>query len=353
MSNSLRITGPWEVRTPSTSLPFQKAACSISCLLRFNAFGNGYSGTLFGGDLFQVFMGQQFAGTLNAMPLAFGAGYPLYYQLPFQIGTVYHVALVWNAAGTSSIYVNNYNGTAVQTAQSALNSTSGGASYLKLGFFDQTLSTIDYQISNLAVWGSYALTSADVIALRNQTSTPMQIGSGSIAWWTLSGTPGATPAFTDAGFQDHGNAGLSYTSFFSGSAANAVYAAPLVYVPPTAIVPYVAKSGKMVPFFATATGSTTLQNITAVAQDPTIQVQWGGSGALHTVSKWGPLWAPSTNELPFAMYQIACGPVESVVVQNRGHGYSSSPSASASGGGGSGCTLGTPVVMNVVKVRAE
>ncbi len=332
MSNSLHITGPWEIRTPTTNVAQQRPVASISCTLKINSFGGSHAGKLFGAGAFQVFVGQEFTGAVNVMPLCFGAGYPLYYHWLFVPGTVYPVALVWNAAGVSSIWVN---GIEVQSVTSGVNSTGGTNDYLRLGIFDSS-SPIDYQIADLAIWDEYALTQSDVIALRDRTKTPSQVGSGQLSWWSLSGTLGATPTVSDPGFVATGT-GLTF-GMIVGTAANAVYGGPLVYVPPTTVSPYVSKNG-LVNFFCLSTGSGVIQNVTDVAQDPTIQVQFGGSGSLHTVAAWGPVWAPTTKILPFVSYHVACGYVSEVVVQNGGTGYSGLASATASG-----CVFGLPVI---------
>jgi hypothetical protein len=122
----------------------------------------------------------------------------------------------------------------------------------------------------------------------------------------------------------------------------AFYAGTILYAAPTTVTPYVTKNG-MVAFIATDSHAGIPAPVTAVATDPTIQVQFGGGGSPRAVTKVGPFWAPVTHVLPFAMYQVACGPVASVVVQKPGQGYTS-PTASWTGGGGSGLVLGTPVV---------
>jgi hypothetical protein len=100
----------------------------------------------------------------------------------------------------------------------------------------------------------------------------------------------------------------------------------------TVIQAYVSKSGGNCFFFAV---SGTPQKVTNITAHPTVSVNG------TAVPIWGPIWAPSSNNLPFAMYQLNCGPVRSVIVQQGGSGYSA-PVATVSGGGGSGCVLGAP-----------
>jgi hypothetical protein len=88
-----------------------------------------------------------------------------------------------------------------------------------------------------------------------------------------------------------------------------------------------------------------VSNVIRVAAEPTISVQFGGTGAHHAVSTWGPVWTQESLVVPWAAWQLLCGPVPSVIVQVPGSGYSNSPSTTISGGGGgSGLTLGTPLV---------
>ena len=78
-----------------------------------------------------------------------------------------------------------------------------------------------------------------------------------------------------------------------------------------------------------------------MASAPTIQVQFGGTGSFSTVKTWGPVGSPISQVLPWAAWQLLCGPVQSIVIQKAGAGYVA-PTASASGGGGTGLVLGPP-----------
>ena len=83
--------------------------------------------------------------------------------------------------------------------------------------------------------------------------------------------------------------------------------------------------------------------VQSVTADPTIKVQFGGTGTAETVQTWGPWWAPVSQCAPFAAWVLQCGPVASLRINNPGSNYTA-PSVSASGGGGSGLTFGTPVL---------
>ena len=99
-----------------------------------------------------------------------------------------------------------------------------------------------------------------------------------------------------------------------------------------------------------STSAGAIQAVSSIAANPTVQVNFGGSGSPQPVQAQGPYWLPvttGTSTATYVTYQLSCGPVQSVVVQNGGTGYVS-PSVSASGGGGSGATFGSPVLSSGV-----
>src|SRR5262249_31741922 len=138
--------------------------------------------------------------------------------------------------------------------------------------------------------------------------------------------------------------GNNFISPITGNSSVATYAGPLVYAPPTAVNAYVSKSGQTAYFFTTSAANGTLQNVTNVNSSPTISVQFGGPGTPQPVQSQGPYWIPvfnsgaAPNSPPFVTYQLSCGPIQSVIVQNGGSGYASAPTVSITGGGGSGAT---------------
>jgi hypothetical protein len=97
---------------------------------------------------------------------------------------------------------------------------------------------------------------------------------------------------------------------------------------------YVSKSGLTAYMFALNGGA--LQYPTQVVTQPTFAVNG------NVVQSQGPWWSPIRNQLPYVTYQLSCGTVSSIVIDNGGSGYVS-PTATAPG-----CVLGTPAVISGV-----
>jgi len=355
-SSSLRITGAIALATPSDSTNFfasqpiasMLATIKLNSSVPLNQYLYLLAAGVAGPNVYASFI--QPWTTANQLFLCnnLGANGALGYALNVLPGGTYSIAATWNAGNLSSIWVNDYNGTPVFSTTAAAGTYAANYQLILGQFYNAGMTAWgDYQIQDLAISPSYALTAADVLAYRNQAKTPLQIDA-SFSWWPLGGgTIGATPTLSDAGLQDQNARAVNFNSLLGGSLSNAVYAAPIAYVAPTTVVPQVTKSGKLTMFVAVDTGSQIPRQVTAVASNPTINVQFGGVGSPEAIATWGPVTSIGSS-LPhrdaFAAYQNICGPVESIVVQKGGANYSSSPSASISGGGGSGCTLGTPVV---------
>ena len=130
----------------------------------------------------------------------------------------------------------------------------------------------------------------------------------------------------------------------AGDSSQTSYAVVGGYANSWTISPAYAGSSNAMAASATLVTVNPLQVIQSITSAPTINVQFGGVGSAEAVHTWGPIWSPISQKLPLAAWQLQCGPVSAIVVQNGGQGYSASPSASTSGGGGSGLTFGTPVV---------
>ena len=113
-------------------------------------------------------------------------------------------------------------------------------------------------------------------------------------------------------------AGTTYTiNPVYGGSSNAVAAAPT-----------------MLPYTPTSV-------IQTVASNPTFSVQWGGEGSPQAIEIWAnPVYTPATLQWPFAVYQLLCGGVASVLVQSPGHSYSASPTLTQSGATGTPPTFG-------------
>jgi hypothetical protein len=139
--------------------------------------------------------------------------------------------------------------------------------------------TGNFTLDDVGIWNGYVLTQADVIALRDGTSTPAQIGEGA-TWrgeWTLAGTSGQNASPGDPG---QSTTGCSFTSV-SGT-GTAVYAAPLIFSPPVNVqTAYIATSGKTVGIsFRTTSGASTTP--TAILTPPSLTINGGTPVALAT-----------------------------------------------------------------------
>jgi len=286
------------------------------------------------GDACVLFSGSS-PTQINCFVYSSGGG--LHYYLTPVVGEVYFIAISFSPAGVT-MYVN---GEAVATGGSGTPSNTSPTS-LQIG--QAAPYAVDFSLAQMAFWDGYALTQANAISLRDGT-LPSAISSGDLAaYWTLSGTLGATPTIGDAGLNDASGNGNNFLTQ-TGTPTLATYGGALVYTPPTLVTAYVTKSGQTACFFALSNATpSTVQAINTVSSNPTISVQFGGAGSPRVVQIQGPYL---NNYTPFAIAQLSCGSVQSVVVQNGGSSYTS-PSASVSGGGGSGCILGTPVLSSGV-----
>ncbi len=302
---SLRVTGQWNVQTASSTLLASQPTISISFFIQYNtipATGNRLIDTTNQSAIVNI--------TTSGK-----ASYPVYgtsggvgsYNATIVTGQVYHVAVTWNQSlNRRRIYVD---GSLVSSGLAATAYGSSTSQWLQVGseLVGSGSSNVDYQIANLAIWQGYELTGTDVAGLCNAIYTPGNlIGSASgiaqppTSWWLLGDATSGTPSVTDYSFTDIGSsAAHSFSTFSSGAgtASNASYAAPLVYVSPITITPCVTRSGQLAVFFATATNSAT----TAIGG--TVSVS-RGSAALTTSVVQPPVVAPPALPLVWINSQL-------------------------------------------------
>ncbi len=330
---SIQWDASWDVISSGTNLMANQTVCSLSCFVKVNSF-TYVSGTIpiaSGGSwaISVIESSGEFQIEVNGTTdVVNNTGTTI--LVP---GQVYHIAVSWGSS-SQTIYLN---GVAI-SAHTGSNTTidAVGQDITVGGSLGSNL--LNAQISDLALWNGYALTSTDVLNLRNRTYTPASLPTTPAnSWWTFGGTANANPAVSplDIGLTDQ--IGSLNFATQSGTATNATYAGKLAYIPPTTLVPYVGKSGGLVHLVSTVSTSGLPIAITNILSAPTISVNG------TAVSTWGPLWLRNSQSLPVASYVVACGSVKSILITNPGAGYTS-PSASASGVGGTGLTLGTPVV---------
>ena len=160
----------------------------------------------------------------------------------------------------------------------------------------------------------------------------------------ISGTVSVNSASTSLTTSANQAGWVGQQLLITGDSSNTTYTIQNGIASAYTIAPVYGGSSNAVAANATLVTAYPVSTITAVNSNPTINVQFGGVGTSYPVAIDGPVWTNTSGLLPCAAWQLLCGPVESVLVQNPGSVYSASPSVSASGGGGTGLTLGTPVI---------
>ncbi len=322
---------------------------SFSCTFKFNSFGAPYGGLFVSGVDSGTPNGlgnPTIAGVnLDVQSIEFKWGPGLIYTYrTMQLGTSHFLAMTNNAAGVSKCWLD---GNLVASGSFGSTGWQWANAQIAIGIFGSA-SGCNIQLQDLAMSATYIWQDADIPQLFNQSKTAIQIDP-SFSYWPLSGTIGATPVIGDFGLNDQNARASNFVVVYLGSLANARYAAPLSFSAPTIVTAQVTKSGGLTAFVALGGGDGLPRQITSITQTPTINVQFGGSGAFHPIQTWGPLADipdPNGGDHTWAhcVLQNVCGGVKHVVVQNPGHGYSSSPVATGIASGGVAPTFGTPVV---------
>ena len=335
---SLRVqansSSEWFLQTAVNSLLQNSTTYSVCFAVRLNATTTSSCDIITARNIEIVF------GLPTSYFRAYGANLTASYIWTPTVGQTYFIVVSYTPTGVTWY------------SQAQVVATSGPpgaprnnlAGPINVGYYN-AFQTPDYSLNQLAIWQGYALTQADALALRGG-ALPTSISPGNIAaYWTFDGTLGANPQIGDAELNDASGNGHNFTTL-TGPSSLATYGGPLVYSPSTLITPYISKSGQTAYFLSLSnTSPPVLQTVTNVNGSPTISVQFGGSGPFKAVQAQGPYWLPNVPpQIPFITYQLSCGPVQSVVIQNGGSGYALPLTASVSGGGGSGCTLGIPVL---------
>src|SRR6516164_1431188 len=337
MAGSILLTNSRSFSTNANPFINNPTKLSVSFFCEFDQlFPAGQNSLIWwGGVAFLISYNQS---GVNGIYLAIGtsgANQVQYFFVPV-LGVTYYVLGSWQVGGSSFLQLS---GSIVATGTPIAGL--GNTSPISFGWGPS--SAVGFRVAKLAIWNGYAATASDGIAIRGGADpTTIGLGSGTMAYWTMDGTPPNHPQPSDTGLQNSGTASGQNFTTSSGTAANATYSTDLVYSPPTTPDPYIVKSGKLVAFFTFATGTNILQAVTAVNNDPTIQAQFGGTGTPQTVQIQGPLY--EQNKLPIAFYNLLCGSIQEIVVQDHGAGYIS-PTASLSGGSPiTPAVLGTPVL---------
>src|SRR5262245_21284489 len=213
------------------------------------------------------------------------------------VTVAYHLAMTW-VGGTQVFWVN---GTQVATGTFAGALTNPGAArYLQLGAGNAAQTDLDFTLDDPALWDGYALTAADVVALRDRTSDPTTITPASLVWFAgLEGTAGVSCVAGDAGLVNQGTAGTGQNLATVSSPAPIYDGTPLVYSPPTVIkTAAVAPSGKLAGWvFQDLTNAPA--NLTAINNAPTVRLNGGSPQALS-----GPVWGSAGPAQPWLLYPL-------------------------------------------------
>ncbi len=330
----------WTIQTASNGLLCGQTTCGFAISFRVNSLPVSGSGHL---------LVNQFVSNINVAISAtnfafsfFGGAHNCNYNsspVPPVLGEVYFALLSYTPTGA----IWYLQAQPIVTVVNSMGTTPGTSRPYFVGF--DSAVACDANIGPPCFWHGYAPSQADALFIRGG-GDPTTISPGNVVTsWTWVGTIGANPAIGDAGLHDQ--VGSNNFTLQSGTFTLAKYDAPLTYTAPSIVESYIDKSGQAAYFFALSNIMTpALVKILSIASNPTISVQFGGVGAAQIVQTQGPYWVDTTHELPWIAYQLSCGGIQSVVVQNGGTGYSASPTATASApaAGGVTATFGTPVV---------
>ncbi len=349
------LVGP----SASTSLFGGQSSASLSFFLKINSNAGlnlatgttivGWGTNAAGGVLLAVYYPA--IGLLKITAYgASGTSQTFSASIPIQLGIGYHIALSWTN-GAQSLYVNGVlysTGTIAASTFAYRQIQIGGNAGTNL--VGQAVVT-DHEVSDLAVWSSYAITGSEALSLANRTMNPRGTATSASAWWPLGGgTTGTTlspapalapaPAPADAWFSDYAGNGNALSVVLGAlSSTTAAYTPAIALGTPTMVEGVVTKCGKLAIFGVTgatpaATGAYPAAIVTAVNGTPTIY----RNGAAVQIGP--PTWYNSTQDGPIVGCLLECGSVQGVNIVNGGTGMVT-PVASASGGGGSGLTFGT------------
>ncbi|QEH38647.1 hypothetical protein OJF2_72530 [Aquisphaera giovannonii] len=192
---------------------------------------------------------------------------------------VYHVAMSW-VSGRQVCYVN---GIPIATA-----SVVGNTSTVSQTLYLWTMpAAAPVTLSDFTAWNGYALTQADVLALRDG-APPSTVGTSAtqVVEFTFAGPTGATPAVGDPGLKNAIPGGVSTSDFTTRFGTwTGAYSPQLAYTPLiTAVVSSatVLTSGTLVRFvFTDVPGA--LTTFLAPLATPTISVNGADLGALIPV----------------------------------------------------------------------
>lgn len=233
---------------------------------------------------------------------------------PLQIGVTYCVAVVMEN-GAQKVYLNGlllWSGTQAGT-EGRLGAPGGYP--LSIGCYDG----LSVTMQDPAMWSGYALSQSDVIALRDRTKTPAEIGSGTLIWWlTCDGTNGATVALNDPGITDGSSqhfdvkniGSMIWRGYYDTSTppvTTPVYTASnLLYTTSAKVKSAIVSPARTAIYITFSDLSENLVNVTDIITNPTLTSQSVNGGSPVTLTN--PIWGITQPAyLPFVYYQIPSG----------------------------------------------
>ncbi len=270
----------------------------------------------------QVYNGfSMLAGTTNIyiepgsiyLTLAQSVSY-LFYNQPYALGQIFHIAFAMNATGTSSIYVN---GVSVVSGVVGVSSISTPQT---LGF--APYAGADLSVAGLSLWAGYTLTAGDAASL-SAGQDPRGLTTPPIAYLPLAGTPNAAATVGDPGLNNLGTGGTGY----SITSVNAHYSSDVLAVNQIVRIAeaFVSRTGALVFFRIASTFSRFYLSGDYAVYDRavmSITVTAGGSGYTKptaTISGGNPATAAVLGP-PV----VVGGTIVGIPVWNGGDGYAAS-----------------------------
>jgi hypothetical protein len=202
--------------------------------------------------------------------------------------SAYTCAMPWDVASHVAIVVANDSGNKVKfyingvLANTTSITSSSARTYdsMRLGAAtNPEYRTANFDMDDLAVWAR-ALSPTEVMQLRDRAFLPNNLPGGAANhYWSLDGTPGATPVSGDAGLNSIGT-NMNLTSAIYGPIS--WINGPLVYSPPVTASAYVGPSGKTLIVHLKRNTDQGRTYATAINTPPQISVNGGVAVTLST-----------------------------------------------------------------------
>jgi hypothetical protein len=313
--SSLRIQGQLDTQSTTSGWLQNQSKCSISLWFKTNvALSNSVSLAWSGSQVpFLCYSGSEAGGTIHSWMS--GQGTALgnsTFTAPYTKTYWHHLVWSWDSTGSQKLYLD---GTVIGSL-SAGGLTANASHPLILG--TPSGGTVDMQLAQVAVWHGYALTAGDVTNLLYASNTPANLATPATAYWTLQGTPGATPhPTTDAAFLDSIGGSVRFGAFAGTGTASYAADSPAYISPQTVSDARTGKSGQTVfllPLVKTATVNT-VPTFT-VNGSPATLTQGPKDNAFWTFSLASPVQATDTLHITAPVGWATGAPALDMAVRN-------------------------------------